>query len=245
MGQGQSGTEKVLTDIPDDLQRQATAFREMAILSYEEFLKEIKELNKISHSFVDTNGKRLVFAVKKGSDSSLLWKATVKIGCVKVDAETNKIESYRLLNLKQFLQVYKLIIQQSHMGLDEQGNKGGSHSADTLLDHIPTDPRVDVAANDPFTTSSILNKVDDLEEAANSLDECCICMERRPEVILPCAHSYCLPCIEQWNVSNKTCPVCREELDSTDESWVISEAPNSTEMAAEIQKYLIGLADKQ
>ena len=32
---------------------------------------------------------------------------------------------------------------------------------------------------------------------SSSLDECCICLERKPDVILPCTHSYCLPCIEQ------------------------------------------------
>ncbi|XP_075742446.1 RING finger protein 141 isoform X9 [Rhipicephalus microplus] len=30
------------------------------------------------------------------------------------------------------------------------------------------------------------------------LEECCICMEHKPEVTLPCTHSYCLRCIEQW-----------------------------------------------
>lgn len=35
--------------------------------------------------------------------------------------------------------------------------------------------------------------------AANSeMEECVICLERQPEVILPCAHAYCLPCIQQW-----------------------------------------------
>lgn len=29
-------------------------------------------------------------------------------------------------------------------------------------------------------------------------EECIICMERKPEVTLPCAHAYCLFCIEQW-----------------------------------------------
>jgi len=37
----------------------------------------------------------MVFAVKKGTDSTLLWKATVRVACVKVDATTRDIESYR------------------------------------------------------------------------------------------------------------------------------------------------------
>ena len=50
--------------------------------------------------------------------------------------------------------------------------------------------------------------------------------ERKPDTILPCTHSYCTPCIEQWNVDHKTCPVCRETVnDATDEGWVVSEGP--------------------
>lgn len=30
------------------------------------------------------------------------------------------------------------------------------------------------------------------------LTECSICLDRKPDLILPCAHSYCCPCIEQW-----------------------------------------------
>ena len=77
----------------------------------------------------------------------------------------------------------------------------------------------------------------------SSLDECCICLERKPDVILPCTHSYCLPCIEQWNVDHKTCPVCRETLNSTDDGWVISEGPDSLDIATEIQKSLMNLVD--
>lgn len=46
-----------------------------------------------------------MFAVKKGTDATLLWKATVKIACVKLDPTTKKIESCKLLNLPQFLKV--------------------------------------------------------------------------------------------------------------------------------------------
>ena len=34
--------------------------------------------------FLDANGKQLVFAVKKGTDSTALWKGTVRVACVKV-----------------------------------------------------------------------------------------------------------------------------------------------------------------
>ena len=77
-------------------------------------------------------------------------------------------------------------------------------------------------------------------------------------MILPCAHSYCLPCIEQWNVNHKTCPVCRETVQSTDDGWVrliltgiesnssslqvISDGPDSLDIATEIQKSLMEIA---
>jgi RNA polymerase subunit RPABC4/transcription elongation factor Spt4 len=61
------------------------------------------------------------------------------------------------------------------------------------------------------------------------------------DTILPCAHAYCMPCIAQWNVDHKTCPVCRETLSSTDEGWVISDGPDALEIATDIQKSLMSL----
>jgi hypothetical protein len=115
-------------------------------------------------------------------------------------------------------------------------------------------------SHDILSTSVLLDDMDD-SCVGSSVVECCICLERRPEVILPCAHSYCLPCIEQWyetcrvqnttdvcnmiyfrNVNNKTCPICREKLESTDDSWVISEAPGSEEVNKELEKSLFNLS---
>lgn len=88
--------------------------------------------------------------------------------------------------------------------------------------------------------NTLLDQLSDADP--NSLDECCICLERKPDVILPCTHSYCMACIEQWNVDHKTCPVCRETLASTDDGWVISDGPDSLDVAIEIQKSLMDLA---
>lgn len=66
-----------------------------------------------SRKCIDPNGKQLVFLVKKGTDTSMLWKATVKIACIKVNPVTRHIDSYKFLNLKQFLCVFKTF--QSHL----------------------------------------------------------------------------------------------------------------------------------
>lgn len=56
-----------------------------------------------------------------------------------------------------------------------------------------------------FTSSDAITFLEQrVQEAASGvldvdkLTECCICLDRKPEVMLPCAHSYCLVCFEQW-----------------------------------------------
>ena len=89
---------------------------------------------------------------------------------------------------------------------------------------------------------------------------CVVCMERKPDVILPCAHCYCRPCIEQWYTvfwyfaksgsstchrhagaemkHGRRCPVCRSSNDTDD--WVlITDKPQS----AELTNYLLSMAD--
>ncbi|GAB6018415.1 hypothetical protein CHUAL_000130 [Chamberlinius hualienensis] len=255
MGQTSSG-DKVTPEWAE-VQRQAFNLKELALLTYESFTETLQQLNQISKTVADRNGKKLNFTVKSGTDTTVLWKATVKIGCIRIDKMTGKVASCRLLNLKQYMQVYRMIMSQvaiensltdgssSHSGCqqvqedsvdDEEDEKQCSAACRVLK------PNLKQIANSPLTTSMILEKVSTEAGQTTPLEECCICMERKPELILPCAHSYCVPCIEQWNVSSKTCPVCRETLESTDDSWVISEAPDSVEVAKELQKLLNGLA---
>ncbi len=93
-----------------------------------------------------------------------------------------------------------------------------------------------------FVLDHIENSFNFEDQSSTDQTECCICLERVPEVILPCLHSYCTPCIEQWNTEHHSCPVCQEKFKSTDESWVIQEMPDNFEIHEEICSILMKLS---
>lgn len=291
MGQQVSSLpQKILPcDTVDSLQfeikKQAQIFSEIGSLSYEDFQKCLADLNSLSRKCLDPSGKQLVFAVKRGTDSSVLWKGTVRIACVKIDPSTKKIECYKLLNLKQFLQVFRTFQTNLHAMVTVEtqrirsatnspthsstttstgGQGSGASSGAGSFDAAGASPSSQNSP--PFVfpqnpTASILmehvnniaaggstagdSSFSDLSQAAGGepdINECCICLERKPEVSLPCAHSYCTPCIEQWNIHQKKCPICDEELASTDDTWVLSEMPEAEEISEEICATLMKLS---
>ena len=202
---------KLVSGWQSELIRQTRSVQRLAAITHGELLTHIKVLNEISRRYLDDNGKRLIFAVKKGTDDSILWKATVRICCSKVDAESKAVDSLRTVSLNEFLTVFHRLKNQAD---------------------------ADVANWAEFQHSFAEKKI--LTSSSPEV-ECIICLERKPELILPCAHSYCTPCIEQWNVNHKTCPVCREKLDTTDEGWVVPDQPDGDQIATEIQKTLLSL----
>ncbi|XP_063239763.1 RING finger protein 141-like [Bacillus rossius redtenbacheri] len=227
MNMGQSTSVDGSSPVPNTLGylqevvRHTRFLTEIAGLSYEEFQQNLNDLNKLTRQCVSADGKQLLFAVKKGTDASVLWKGTVRVACVKVDPGTRAVESFRLLSLREFLRVSKTL--RSQLLAAAQGAE----------DRPPA-----------FSVSALLREMELGEDSdLDRLSECCICLERRPEVMLPCAHSYCLPCIEQWKVNNSTCPLCRGYLDS-DEAWVISEAPGAHEVSSELSESLMALASE-
>lgn len=225
MGQSHSLPEMVshLGIVQGKLTRHLDIIKKTAVLTYDEFLDSVNELNQTTASFADRKGKQLRFSVCIGTDDTLLWKGTVRIRCQKINISTMKVESSRLLNLREYVLLYKEITEQiGNMNVNEETDEDvGSCSASLLFDEVEQ-----------------IGLVSDKED-----EECCICMERKSEIILPCMHCFCEICIDSWNISHRTCPVCRANVQGSDDTWVLTEKPDSTEYDTQVKGYLIGLAD--
>ncbi|XP_021926613.1 RING finger protein 141-like isoform X2 [Zootermopsis nevadensis] len=245
---GQAGSSdnvipETVENIQEDICRHARVFSEIASLTYQDFQSCLGKLNTLLKQCVDSNGKQLIFIVKKGTDSTLLWKGTVRIACVKLNPLTNKVDTYRLLNLSEFLKVFRTLQCQLAAARQSSLNSSSSEASASITGGTSLPSLMD---QNLLTATMLFEEVESsagcYSGTGERLNECCICLERKPDVMLPCAHSYCMPCIEQWNVNNKTCPICRETLDSTDDTWVISEVPGSHEISEEIFCSLMDLA---
>lgn len=177
-----------------------------------------------SRKCIDRDGNQMVFAVHKGSYVQWLWKATIKIACVSINPESRKISHIKMINLKQFLHVFKTMVTNLEaMSASEEHQRSANSSPNlhpaAILHQLDTDAR--------FNFDS------------DSDSDCIICMERKPEVILSCLHTFCTLCIEQWNeTGSKSCPVCSQELLDTSDSWVPLEIPEPDEINDEIVQQL-------
>ena len=44
--------------------------------------------------------------------------------------------------------------------------------------------------------------------------ECCICLEKKPEVVTECKHQFCKECITTWYKRHISCPLCRVNIEN-------------------------------
>jgi len=232
----------------ETLARQAEQLRKLATLSYGDFLASVEHLNLVAEQHVDPNGKRLMFAIRPKSADSLVWKATAKIDCYKVNCRSCQIETTRILTLHQFISLYDQIIQ--HVD---------SASVDSEISPVAAGGRLPSATSEDSSAvmeaSVILAQFDSLgassaiqgTENSESLIECCICMERKSSIILPCLHTYCEKCIDCWwesgSEDSQTCPLCRQTLKDKGDQWVVmTDRPDALEMEKEVSSCMVGLA---
>lgn len=205
------------------LQHHAGVLRRIATMTYTEFLDSVTELNRVTSSFTDQRGKQLRFSVKGGSADTFLWKGTVRVQCEKISPATNLIYSVRDLNIREYIQVYKEITD--HVTNLTPGTPGGTSGTISIC------------------ASMIL---DEAEHKSLDVDEeCCICMENVPKVILPCTHRFCERCVAQWSDAHKTCPVCRADCEKPEDTWLLTDRPDTSEYESEVREHLVSIADRR
>ncbi|XP_076471412.1 RING finger protein 141-like [Babylonia areolata] len=225
MGQG-SSVDQSLAELKHHhgkLQAHILVLGHLATLTYEEFVKSVEDLNKITSTFSDNRGKQLQFVVKKGTDDTFLWKATVRIRCYKINTRTKSVDSCRSLTLRQYALMHREISEQ-----------------------VATLSNLQSPRDSEVTASAIFNDFNAENVGEEDDNECCICMERKAEVILGCGHNFCEICIDSWT-SDKTrsnCPLCREKVAGSDDTWVLTEKPDSSDYETDLKGYLVGLADR-
>ncbi|XP_034031736.1 RING finger protein 141 [Thalassophryne amazonica] len=221
MGQQISG-QAMMTHLPEKLVKHAGLVRDSGSLTYEEFLARVAELNDVTAKLAVGQQKHLLFEVQPGSDASALWKVAVRVVCTKINKETGIVETSRIMNLYQFIQLYRDITSQAAEVLSAEGATEGSSS------HLPT--------TDTCQASMWMGRVKQLTDE----EECCICMDGKSDLILPCAHSFCQKCIDKWSGRNRNCPICRLQVTAANDSWVMSDFPTEDDVAC----YILNLADE-
>uniref|UniRef100_A0A8D0A3H8 Ring finger protein 141 n=1 Tax=Sander lucioperca TaxID=283035 RepID=A0A8D0A3H8_SANLU len=210
MGQQLSGQ---MTHLPEKLVKHAGLVRDSGYLTYEEFLARVAELNEVTAKLASGQQKHLLFEVEPGSDATALWKVAVRVLCTKINKENGMLEASRIMNLYQFIQLYRDITSQAAEVLSAEGATKG--------------PSAQLPSTDSCQASMWMGRVKQLTDE----EECCICMDGKADLILPCAHSDGL---------NRNCPICRLQVTAANESWVMPDFPTEDDMAG----YILNLADE-
>ncbi|XP_057692757.1 RING finger protein 141 [Corythoichthys intestinalis] len=218
MGQQISGQAARL---PEKLLKHASLVRDSGYLTYEEFLARVAELNDLAAKLASGQHKHLLFEVQPGSDATALWKVAVRIVCTKINKDNGTVEASRIMNLYQFIQLYRDMTSQASGVLAAEGATAPEASCA---------PPVDA---DACQASMWMGRVKELTDD----EECCICMDGKADLILPCTHSFCQKCIDKWS---RNCPMCRLQVTAANDSWVMSDFPTENDMAG----YILNMADE-
>ena len=82
------------------------------------------------------------------------------------------------------------------------------------------------------------------QNSSSSKEEefCCICMERKPNLILPCTHNYCESCIKEWFVVVFFF-VKNFIITGKDDEFVLADKPDYYNLQEEMSKSLFEITE--
>ncbi|CAF0851276.1 unnamed protein product [Rotaria sp. Silwood1] len=183
--------------------------KQIILLRHSDFINLLNEFNTTLETFTRDEPYYLRFTIVPNSDSNIFWKALIRITCSKISRADQSKLNETVLNLQQFLSVHQSLCQQIVI-LQKC-------SSSTLYNSSSTDEN-----NSSFSTAK-------LSFSLPNDNECCICMDRKPNLVLPCTHKFCDECFHQWSsqrssTSSQTCPLCRVDVNS-DSGFVLAETP--------------------
>lgn len=118
-----------------------------------------------------------------------------------VNIPTGPCKHSELLNVKTHERLYYIFLASDNSSSVSTATpeKETPMSEIDLSRKRPNDIKLKDTKMKKFTASMLLEEVDNLaNRIPDKLEECSICLERKPDVMLSCAHTYCNQCIEQW-----------------------------------------------
>ncbi|CAF0789518.1 unnamed protein product [Adineta ricciae] len=201
--------------------------KEIIFLRHSEFIRLVNEFNKTLESFTRDEPYYLNFTVVPQSDSTILWKALIRITCSKISRADQSKSNDIVLNLHQFLSVHRSLCQQI-LTLQKCPSTA-------LYNSEPTKQN-----SSSFSTAKLsFNLPND--------NECCICMDRQPNLVLPCTHKFCDECFQQWSsqvtaTSSQTCPLCRVDINS-DSGFLLAEKPKYDHVKKTLTESILSLPE--
>uniref|UniRef100_A0A336M5E0 CSON010276 protein n=1 Tax=Culicoides sonorensis TaxID=179676 RepID=A0A336M5E0_CULSO len=177
-------------------------------MSFDTFEKLIKEMNFLSRNVCECESYTMFRSINI-SENKNTFKDTTKIACIRVNSSHGTVDLCSFITFNNFLRICGTI--QNHL--------------DTMID---------------IKTQNIRKLCEQTTEHSNliSVSEsyCSICFENNKDRVLPCCHAFCRKCIDQWFFVGKfECPICRAEVRTIEDEWIITELPILTEVMLDLR----------
>lgn len=209
----------------------ATVAQHIQRISADDFMVDVIQANELASAFADSQGNKLHFSIKDPdslSEGALFHQLPfICVLCARLSKEDDLIQQ-RQLSVPQF---YMLFFR-----LKDNFSSDDFHQ--TLLLALPPSEKSLPGGKEGKREAGA-------EAEAEAEAECIICMSEPADIILPCIHSYCQHCIEQWSLTSSECPMCRRHFDQDHDAWVIASHPSPKEMANEIHEFAVSLPEEE